>query len=155
LPTPLESPQEQWLYRRITPTSWDRRRGMPEPGAFKRRRAEQGLSVFRADRQTPRGVLQACIDDQEQKLQSADPEERARTASFTSQYGSTVESLIEAGWRVARIPVSAFTQRGFIPGEPDAAGHMEVSGEYEDFARYSRELRAAAELLPIEECLRG
>src|SRR5207247_2917539 len=101
----------------------------------------------------PRGVLQLCLDDQQRKLRSEDPGEHAKAASFFQQYGNTVETLVAAGWRVAALPVAAFTSRGFSMDEPDSIGHQNVFGAYEDFARYSRELRAEARLLSPEECL--
>ena len=135
------------VYRRVTPTSWDPRKNLAEPAAFKRRRNEASLSVFHAGRQTPRGVLQLCLDDQQRKLRSADPEEQARAANFLELYGTSVESLAESGWRVAVLPAAAFLERGFAMSPPDERGHQDVYGSYEDFARYSRELRMAARLL--------
>jgi len=149
---PEQSP-EQFVYRRVSPTSWDRRKHLLEPTAFKRRRTESGLSVYCADHQTPRGVLQLCLDDQERRLRSSDPDERTRAESFFEQYGSTVESMVAAGWRVALVPIAAFIRRGFVPDAPDELGHQNVHGSYEDFARYSRELRGEARLLTDQECL--
>ena len=66
-----------------------------------------------------------------------------------------LETLVAAGWRVAILPVIAFTDRGFSVGEPGEVGHQNVYGAYEDFARYSRELRTEARLLSAQECLAG
>jgi hypothetical protein len=109
--------------------------------------------VYRADLQTPRGVLQACIDAQRRKLASGDPEQIAGAENFFRLYGTTVESLIAAGWRIASIPASAFTQRNFTLGEPDAIGHLDVIGAVEEFARYTNELSKCAELLSGDQCL--
>ena len=110
---PLDLPPDQILYRQLTPASWDQRKNRLNSNVFRRRPNEQGVSVYRADLQTPQGVLQACIDAQHRKLASGDPEQIAAAENFVRLYGTTVESLVDAGWCIARVPVSAFTERGF------------------------------------------
>jgi hypothetical protein len=153
LGSPLDLPSDQILYRQLTPTSWDRKKNRLNSNVFRRRANELGVSVYLADLQTPRGVLRACIDAQRRKLASGDPEQVAAAENFFRLYGSTVESLVAAGWRVARVPVAAFTERHFALGEPDEIGHLNVFGAVEEFARYTNELSKQAELLSAERCL--
>jgi hypothetical protein len=101
----------------------------------------------------PRGVLQHCLDEQERKLQSEDEAVRAKAEAFFQVYGRTVESLVSNRWRVARLPASALTERGFRLEEPDDRGHQDVHGSQERFRECSRELRAMAAVLSQEECL--
>jgi hypothetical protein len=63
---------------------------------------------------------------------------------------STVEELLQRGWRIVRLPVAAFTARGFTLDGPEPDGHQNVEGDY---ALYSGELVAIAEILTDEECL--
>lgn len=146
-------PLEQCIYRRITPTSWESGKGSLKTNVFRLRQQERSLSVYRADKQTPRGVLQICINDQERKLHSGDENERARAENFFRLYGTTVESLVENGWRVARLPLSTLADKGFTIDEPDENGHQNVSGAREEFERYSKELGGCADLLSAEQCL--
>ncbi len=150
---PLNLSAHEILYRQLTPTSWDQKKNRLNSNVFRRRSNELGLSVYRADIQTPRGVLQACLDAQHRKLASANSEQVAAAENFFRLYGSTVESLVAAGWRVARVPAAAFTERRFVLGDPDEVGHLNVFGTLEDFARYTNELSKHAELLSGEQCL--
>lgn len=103
------------------------------------------LSVFATDRQTPWGVLQHCIDDFERKLTSPDEPERQKAADQLARHGDTVEKMVQNGWRVLRLPVSAFTSRGFTLTEPEEDGHQNVAGEYKE---YSGELADLAIVVP-------
>jgi hypothetical protein len=150
---PLDLPPDQILYRQLTPTSWDHRKDRLNSNVFRRRPNEQGVSVYQAGLQTPRGVLQACVDAQHRKLASDDPEQIAAAENFFRLYGTTVESLVDSGWRVACVPVRAFTERGFTLDEPDAIGHLNVLGSVEEFARYTNELSKCSELLSQDQCL--
>jgi hypothetical protein len=153
LGNPLDLPPDQLLYRQLTPTSWDQKKNRLNSNVFRRRTNEQGVSVYWADLQSPRGVLQVTIDAQHRKLTSGDPEQVAAAENFFRLYGTTVESLVEAGWRIARVPVVAFTERSFTLEEPDTIGHLNVFGSVEEFARYTNELGKCAELLTADQCL--
>jgi hypothetical protein len=144
---------DQYVYRLLTPTAWEPRNNRLKSNVFRRRANEESLSAYRADRQTPRGALQCCIDAQQRLALSDDTGAREQAQNFITRYGTTVESLVEANWRVARLPISELTKRGFTVDEPDETGHVNVFGTFEDFARYSRELSGGAELLSAEECL--
>jgi hypothetical protein len=144
---------DHFVYRRLHPFHWDSRRNRLETSAFRLRSNEATLSVYHADRQTPRGVLQICLDEEERKLHSTDETVRARAQAFFAEHGRTVESLVANGWRVARLPVASFLQRGFRVSEPDPIGHQDVFGVQERFRETSRELRDLAEILSVEECL--
>jgi hypothetical protein len=143
---------DDFIYRRLPPSHWDPKTGRIETSAFRLRPNESTLSVYRADRQTPRGVLLDCLKEQERKLQSEDEAVRARAEAFFQTYGTTVESLVANRWRVACLPVSALTERGFRLDEPDRRGHQDVHGTQERFRETSRELRALAVVLSPEEC---
>jgi len=152
----LPLPPEQCAYRQVTPMSWDPKKGRLDPAAFKiSKNAKKGLSAFRADiQQKPRGVLQALIDFNKGLQRSDSEEERVRAEFFFESYGDTVVSLVEAGWRVAWLPISAFEERGFEIEAPDDTGHFNVLGTREEFARHSGALKNAATLLSAGECLR-
>ena len=151
--SPPDLPPDQLLYRQLTPTSWDQKKNRLNSNVFRRRPNEQGVSVYRADLQTPHGVLQACIDAQHRKLTSGDPAQVAAAENFFRLYGTTVESLVEAGWRIARVPVAVLTERSFTLEKPDTSGHLNVFGSGEEFARYTNELSKCAELLTADQCL--
>ena len=142
-----------FIYRRLPPSHWDPKTGRIETAAFRLRANETTLSVYHASRQTPRGVLHDCLDEQERKLQSEAEAVRAKAKAFFQAYGRTVESLVSNRWRVARLPASALTERGFRLDEPDDRGHQDVHGSQERFRECSRELRAMAAVLSQEECL--
>ena len=149
LTDPRKGADAQHVYRRIHPYHWDSRKNRLKRGAFVPRSGTQ-LSVFRADLQTPRGLLQHCLNDWQQKLRS--PDERAQQAAGENlrKYGDTVEKLVENGWRIAVLPVTAFTDRGFQLDGPEPDGHQNVTGDY---GLYSRDLVSIAEVLSNEECL--
>jgi hypothetical protein len=133
----------------VHPYNWDARKNRLKRGAFIPR-AGTRLSVFRADMQTPRGLLQHCLDDWRQKLASADDSARQSAAQNLQRYGDTVEELIRSGWRIAKLPVTAFTERGFTLDGPEPDGHQNVEGDY---SLYSGELIGIAEILTEQECL--
>lgn len=145
-PTPAE-----YVYRRIHPYNWDARKNRLKRGAFIPKVGTQ-LSVFRTDWQTPRGLLQHCLDDWHQKLSSDDEATRQSAQENLRKFGETPEELVRNGWRVARLPVSALTERGFTLDGPEPDGHQNVAGEY---GLYSGQLVAIAEILTEEECLAG
>jgi hypothetical protein len=149
LPGSPDPPQTKYVYRRIHPCNWDSRNNRLKRGAFIPRAGTQ-LSVFRADLQTPRGLLQHCIDDWQQKLATGDESTRQSGAENLQRYGATVEELLRNGCRIARLPVAAFTTRGFTLDGPEPNGHQNVAGEY---ALYSGELIGVAEILTEQECL--
>jgi hypothetical protein len=138
-----------YVYRRIHPYNWDARKNRLKRGAFIPRSGTR-LSVFRADMQTPRGLLQHCLDDWRLKLTSADESTRQSAVQNLQRYGQTVEELWRSGWRVARLPAAAFAERGFTLDGPDADGHQNVEGDY---SLYSGELVSIAEVLTEQECL--
>lgn len=73
--------------------------------------------------------------------------------NFFRLYGTTLEDLVRAGWRIVRIPLAAFTVRNFVLRDPDDIGHLNVFGSVEEFARYTSELSKCAELLTADQCL--
>jgi hypothetical protein len=137
------------VYRRIHPYHWDARRSRLKRGAFIPR-ANTQLSVFRADLQTPRGLLQHGIDDWRQRLTSDDETTRQSAAENLRRYGGTPEELVRNGWRVAELPVSAFTDRDFSLDGPEPDGHQNAVGDY---ALHSGELARIARILPEAESL--
>jgi hypothetical protein len=100
--------------------------------------------------QTPRGLLQHCLDDWREKLTSEVESARQSAAEYLQRYGQTVEELVHNGWRIARLPVSALTERGFTLDGPEPDGHQNVEGDY---ALHSGELVRIAEILTEQECL--
>jgi hypothetical protein len=149
LSVPPEEQQPEYVYRRIHPHGWNARKNRPKESAFLAR-PDAGLSVFRADSRSPRQVLQHGIDVAKQMLASPDEEARRRGEKQLSDFGDTVERWVKNGWRVVRIPISAFTERGFTLDDPDAEGHQNVYGQY---VLHSVDLVDIAEVLTEEECL--
>jgi hypothetical protein len=149
LPDSAERPRAEYVYRRIHPYNWDARRSKLKRGAFIPR-ANTQLSVFRADLRTPRGLLQQCIDDWRQKLTSDDESTQHSAAENLRHYGETPEQLVQNGWRIAELPVTALTERGFTLDGPEADGHQNVAGDY---PLYSGELIRIARILDEVECL--
>jgi hypothetical protein len=118
----VERPPSEYVYRRVHPYNWDARRGRLKRGAFIPRASTQ-LSVFRADLQTPRSLLQHCIDDWRQKLMTGDESARHSATENLCQYGETPEQLLHSGWRIAELPIAALMERGFTLDGPDPDGH--------------------------------
>lgn len=149
MPKPSDQSPANYVYRRIHPYHWESRRNKLKRGAFIPRATTQ-LSVFRADLQTPRGLLQHCIDDWQEKLTSDDAGTGQSAAENLRKYGGTPEELVGNGWRIARLPAAAFTERGFTLDGPEADGHQNVEGDY---ALHSGGLVGIAEILTEQECL--
>jgi hypothetical protein len=150
VPDPTDRSWSEYVYRRIHPYNWDARRSRLKRGAFIPR-ANTQLSVFRADFQTPWGLLQRCIDDWRQKLHSVDASLRGAAAENLRRYGETPEELVRNGWRVAELPATALTERGFTLDGPEPDGHQNAAGDY---ALHSGELVGVARVLDEEESLR-
>jgi hypothetical protein len=93
-----------------------------------------GLSLFRADIQTPRGVIQHGIDSALQKLSSDDENLRRNGEKQLAKYGSTVEEWLQNGWRVVRLPVSAFENKGYELTDPEPYGHLNAFGDHSSHA---------------------
>ena len=128
-----------------------------KPRAFIPKEGE-GLSVYRADMRTPRSLIAQCLDDQKRRLSSDDEDARKRAGAFIAQYGDTIEKLVASGWRVARIPASAFTTRNFTIDGPEPVGHpncghQNVYGAIEDFQTNALIWMEEAELLTPGACL--
>jgi hypothetical protein len=150
LPEPADHSRAEHIYRRIHPYHWESRKDKLKRGAFIPQ-PNLRLSVFRADLQTPRGLLQHCIDDWQQKLLSDDPQTWQRAADNLEKYGDTPEVLYQNGWRVAELPAAAFTERGFTLDGPEPDGHQNAEGDYQ---LYSGELVRIARILSEAECLK-
>ncbi len=127
---PTAEPPERIAYRRIPHGLWRRHRTGPKPDAFIPREGFR-LSFFRADLQTPRGVLQHQLDLWAEMLGSEDELLRHRAERALERHGRTVEELIANQWGVVRVPLMALVERGFSLEQPDAAGHFNVEGDYE------------------------
>ena len=123
-----------------------------KPGAFKPRLGQR-LSVYRADLATPREVLQKQIDVWQQQLSSDVDELREKATKNLVEQGSTVEELVQNRWRVARIPISELTARGYIFDSvvvQGDRGHLNIEGDYD---LYRNELSSLAHLVSVEGCL--
>lgn len=148
-------PPEQRAYRRLSPPQWDAETGVIAPRAFALRPGEEGLSLFRADIRTPRGVLQECIDGQKRRLRSRSPEVRRRARLFLEKNGDTPESLVRNGWRVAEIALREFDREGLRVEQPELNGHFQVKGAVTIFAELILDLSEEAILLDVSDCLHG
>jgi hypothetical protein len=138
-----------YVYRRIHPHGWNARGNKPKESSFIARPGT-GLSVFRADLTSPRQVLQHALDVARALSTSPDEHVRQRGEKQLRDFGDTVETWVQNGWRVVRIPTTAFLERGFSLDEPDTRGHQNVYG---DHVLHSVDLVDIAEVLTDEECL--
>jgi hypothetical protein len=146
---PAERPGAEYVYRRVPRSYLRPGSNRPRPGAFKVREGKS-LSVFRADLRSPREVLQHGIDVAREMLNSDDENVRSAGEKQLSDYGETVEDWVRNGCRVARLPMSALTERGFTLDGPDDQGHQNVYGDYD---LHKADLADIAEVLTEEECL--
>lgn len=143
---------EGYVYLRVHKKQWKVEGKEPEPIAFELRPKQPTASVFCADLQSPRGVLQRGIDFHKECLKSDDPEVRSNSERFLHINGDTVEDFIQKGWRVAIVPAAAYSDRGFEFSPPEEDGHQNVKGKREDFLRHSGKLAESAVVLSAEEC---
>lgn len=149
MPEPPPTSIDQFVYRVINPTNWDRPKDRPKPTAFKQSHG-RALSVFSADLQTPRGALQHHIDAWKKQLLSDEDLEREKAARNLADFGDTVEKLVENGYRVVTMPLVEFARREFEISTPELNGHQDIRG---DFDLHKRELAMVAKLLSPERCL--
>jgi hypothetical protein len=134
----------------VPPYRWDKSKNRPQDAAFEPAPGKS-LSVYRTDIQSPRGVLQLCIDDQKRKLDSADERKRHNAEIWFEKNGESVEQLVSKGWRIVRLPIAVFIDRGFQLDGPDQTGHQNVIGN--EYTTYSVEFAELAEILTLEECV--
>ena len=142
---PEDLPPNIYVYRRIPAEQWDQPTGRVNSGAFKDK--HDRLSVYLADAQTPRGVLQLRLDTWA---------ELGREAALM-KHGRTLEELVNGPrrWRVFRIPLGILTgvprlSVAGVNGEVPDDGHIEVCG---DPSPYYLVLVKAAELLDAAVCV--
>jgi hypothetical protein len=141
----LESLLPVDVYRRIHPSQWNSRKNRPGRAAFLEAEGE-GRSLFRADLQSARGVMEHAINAARERAASADESEKQRGEKQLAQFGETVDDWLRAGWRVVRIPLSEFIDRGYTIDEPDASGHVNTVGDHaihaSEVAEIAREVQA-------------
>jgi hypothetical protein len=149
VPSMEPKPEAVFVLRRLKAEQWEETEVLP--GAFALRRNESGLSVFAEDKQTPHTLLQALLNSQHKKYRK-NPE---KLNEWLQDNGATVEELVNNGWRVARVPLSAFPSDvfTFTTPKPDGDGHHEIIGTADDFDTYSVEIADKAILCTSEECL--
>ena len=142
--------QEEWAYRAIDPQFRNSSTGEILAPALELRPNEDELSVYSARKCRPRDVLQRLIDHLNDQAQSRTGRDRIKFQEWVERKGSTVERRVELGWRVARLPLSAFVDRGFEAGDVESDGHIVIRGSRQDFVRYSKELVGLAEVVSVE-----
>lgn len=113
--------------------------------AFTLRTRDTGLSLFRADLATPRSALQEWID----------------ALNHPPRPELTPDDLLEQGFRVVQVPLSAFEEHGFRCGAPDDRGHFEVYAPAAcrepaaEFEQYSATFARAARIVLQAYVTRG
>jgi hypothetical protein len=145
LSEPAANQQSLFVYRRIHPGQWSTRKNRAGSQAFIEGEGA-GLSLFRADLRSPRGVMQHAVDSAVKSRASADQAERERGEKQLARFGETVEEWLQQGWRVVRLPLAAFLERGYRLDEPDAEGHLNAFGEH---SLHAMDLAMIAEELPL------
>jgi hypothetical protein len=140
---------EEWVYRAVDP-QWVDSTGRITAVAFSLRPLETELSVYSTRICRPYDVLQRLIDPLHVRLAEKSGQERVRYLEWMDRKGSTVERRVEFGWQVARLPISAFTERGFEVGEVEPNGHIGISGLREAFERYADVWADMLEVVPVE-----
>jgi len=106
--------------------------GSIKPGAFEPHPDDGKMSVFAADSNSTKTVLQACIDDRRALLGSEDIEIKQRAQNFLAKNGNSPDEFFQKGWRVCEFEVDRVPEE-FSIGEPDPTGHRNISGLLEDF----------------------
>ena len=146
MPDPQSGSQPVYVYRRVHPAQWSPRKNRPGSQAFLEGPGA-GLSLFRADLQSPRGVMQHAVDTARRWRDSPDAAEQQRGEKQLAQFGETVETWLQHGWRVVRVPLAEFIARGYTFDEPDADGHVNAFGSH---ALHAMDLATIAVELPPE-----
>src|SRR5262249_28311044 len=95
-------------------------------------------------------VLQRLIDPLYTRLAEKTGQERIRYLEWMERKGSTVERRVELGWQVVRLPLAAFTDRGFEASEAEPNGHIGISGPREEFERYADVWVDMSEVVPVD-----
>ena len=125
-----------YVYRAIAP-EWIDKSGRITADAFTLRPAEDELSVYSSSFCGPREVLKRLIDPLLARLATKSGDDRAKYLEWIKRKGYTVEDRIALGWRVARLPLSAFSDRGFEASAVEPDGHIGIRGAREEFERFS------------------
>lgn len=122
------------VYRVLSPALWDRSVGKALPTAFQLRPSdEDGLSVFAAEVITPDGLLQVILGERSSTL-ADDPR---RLEKWLRKNGRSPAEMRASGWAVAALPLSVFSDQGFLPGPVEPDGHISIKGSPEAFERFS------------------
>lgn len=153
---PDEESRETYVYRRVAPDQWNRQ-GDVSAELFLLGKAIKGLSVYHADKVTPREALQALIEEKRILLASINEVYRIQAQGWILK-NPDVETLVQKRWRIVKLPVSEIKAMGFELEEPDENGHLNILGESSRFDKYQDEFTelikiGKATLLSAEECL--
>jgi hypothetical protein len=153
-----EEPQETYVYRRVIPNHFNSSKNEVSLEAFALGTAIDGLSVYDACKVSPRKALQMVIDDNRHKMElAADEVERAKKQTWLSK-NPNVETLVQKGWRIVKIPISEVIVMGFGIEEADAQGHLNILGSRPQFENHVADFTelinvGKATLLTDAQCL--
>jgi hypothetical protein len=145
-------PEIYFLYRRISPSQFEKKAGKPRLPAFHLRQ-EPSLSVWDSRFVTPRQILQFYIDAVREDITSEDENKAKKALNRLNSNGTTPEEMYEKGWRVVRLCEEDFIELGFSVGEPREDGHRDVLGTEEDFQNSANALVERCEVLTATEVL--
>lgn len=163
MPPTSDEPLYAYVYRRLA--NQIDRKGNVNPAAFTLDPGEAGLSVFRADIATPYNVLQARIESAKEKLALAKNEDEIAFLARWLEKNSNVETLLQKGYRIIRLPIDDLKQMGFTLTDPETtgynAGHLEIQENPNKDATFENRTQdiidlldtGAARILSVEECL--
>ena len=141
---------EEWVYRAARPETLAMPSGHITTATYALYEYDVGLSVFSAVIQTPRGVLQKQLEPRFEKLATLSGRKRIDYERWLDRKGRTVDDLIRLGWRVVKIPLSSFRDRGFRIGEVEPDGLIEIYGPRDWFLIYANDWVRESQDVPIE-----
>lgn len=144
--------RHDYLYRRIPDTNLNLKDYSIKPSAFSYKEGES-VSVFSPLVRTPRDVLQLCIDEQKEYSCSPNPKTRLKGENFLNKNGTTVEQLVEKGWRVAEIRPVLLAEKISRIGKIEFSGHQDLWAKTDDINDFKKFCADKATLLTKEECL--
>ena len=146
----LVTEPEEWVYRAARPETLAMPSGHITTATYALKEHDVGLSVYSAGIQTPRGVLQKQLESRFEILAGISGKKRIDYERWLDRKGRTVEDLIRLGWRVVRISLSSFRDRGFQIGEVEPDGHIEIYGPRDQFLIYAYDWALESEEVPVE-----
>lgn len=150
--SPNNTSHHDFVYRRIPDYNLNLKDYSIRPSAFSCKEGES-ISVFSPLICTPRDILQLCINEQKGESCSPHLETKLKGRNFLNKNGTTVEQLVDKGWRVAKIKTTLFIEKGSQVGRVEFTGHQDIWVKTDNINILRKFWSDKAELLTAEQCL--